>query len=80
MSRRIWALLYTVLVLIELIRGLERRSLSYLQYFYDGAFGRLVGFWFSYCEATLGYLGAEIIGIVAEETERPRVTLPVVVH
>ena len=35
-----------------------------------------MGFWFACCQAIFGYIGVEIIGIVAEETERPRETLP----
>lgn len=35
-----------------------------------------MGFWFACCQAIYAYIGVEIIGLVAEETERPRVTLP----
>jgi yeast amino acid transporter len=35
-----------------------------------------VGFWFACTQAVYAYVGVEIIGIVAEETERPRQTLP----
>ena len=35
-----------------------------------------MGFWFACSQAVYAYMGVEIIGIVAEETERPRHTLP----
>lgn len=35
-----------------------------------------MGFWAACCQAISSYLGVEIIGIVAEETERQRETLP----
>jgi yeast amino acid transporter len=38
--------------------------------------GRLAGFWLCCCQATFAYLGAEIIGITANEVERPRESLP----
>lgn len=38
--------------------------------------GRLVGFWSCCCKACFAYLGSEIIGITANEAERPRETLP----
>lgn len=47
---------------------------AFREYIYTGAFGRLVGFWAACVQGS--YLGVEIIGIVAEETERPRATLP----
>lgn len=36
----------------------------------------MIGFWEACCQAIFSYLGVEIIGIVAEETERQRETLP----
>ena len=47
---------------------------AFREYIKTGAFGRLVGFWAACVQGS--YLGVEIIGIVAEETERPRATLP----
>jgi yeast amino acid transporter len=41
-----------------------------------GSWGRLAGFWSCCCQACFSYLGAEIIGIAADEVERPRETLP----
>ena len=41
-----------------------------------GAWGRLAAFWSCCCQACLAYEGTEIIGITADETERPRKTLP----
>ena len=41
-----------------------------------GALGRLAGFWECCCRAVLPYLGCEFIGIMADETERPREILP----
>lgn len=54
-------------------------GLAFKEYFYHGGFGRLVGFWAACTEAIFAYGGLEIIGICAEETERPRETLPRVV-
>ena len=42
----------------------------------NGNLGRFVGFWAACCKAIVSYLGVEIIGIIAEETERQRETLP----
>ena len=47
---------------------------AFRTWIYSGAAGRLVGFWEACVHSS--YLGLEIIGIVAEETERPRETLP----
>ncbi len=47
---------------------------AFREYKYTGAFGRLIGFWAGCVQGS--YLGVEIIGIVAEETERPRTTIP----
>jgi amino acid transporter len=41
-----------------------------------GGSGRLVGFWLCCCQATFAYTGSEIIGITANEVERPRESLP----
>ena len=49
-------------------------GLAFREYKFTGAFGRLVGFWAACVQGS--YLGIEIIGIVAEETERPRATIP----
>jgi len=49
-------------------------GLAFREYKFTGAFGRLVGFWAACIQGC--YLGIEIIGIVAEETERPRATIP----
>jgi yeast amino acid transporter len=38
--------------------------------------GRLIGFWSCCCKACFSYVGSEIIGITANEVERPRETLP----
>lgn len=40
----------------------------------------MVGFWFACTQAVYAYVGVEIIGIVAEETQRPRQTLPHAIH
>lgn len=42
----------------------------------SGSSGRLVAFWLCCCQACFAYLGSEIIGITANEVERPRQTLP----
>jgi amino acid transporter len=41
-----------------------------------GGPGRLLGFWSCCCQACFSYVGSEIIGITANEVERPRETLP----
>lgn len=38
--------------------------------------GRLAGFWACCCQACFSYLGAEILGIAANEVERPREAIP----
>jgi amino acid permease len=47
---------------------------AFRTWLYNGALGSLLGFWAACCQPS--YLGLEIIGIVAEETERQRETLP----
>lgn len=42
----------------------------------NAGLGRLIGFWSCCCKACFAYLGSEIIGITANEVERPRETLP----
>jgi amino acid permease len=49
---------------------------AFREYYELGDFGRLIGFWAACCQAIFSYLGIEIIGIVAEETERQREILP----
>jgi yeast amino acid transporter len=49
---------------------------AFRKYYELGDFGRFIGFWAACCQAVFSYLGVEIIGIVAEETERQRETLP----
>jgi L-asparagine transporter-like permease len=53
-----------------------KAGLAFRAYYYTGGFGNLVGFWAACCQAIFSYLGVEIIGIIAEETERQRETLP----
>lgn len=52
------------------------REGAFRDYVLTGASGRLVGFWACCCQATFSYLGVELIGIAADETERQRETLP----
>lgn len=52
------------------------RSGAFLEYLLSGSAGRFVGFWFCCCNAIFAYLGAELIGIAADETEKQRETLP----
>lgn len=49
-------------------------GLAWHSWLYDGDLGRLLSFWAACCQSS--YLGLEIIGIVAEETERQRETIP----
>lgn len=44
--------------------------------YHTGDLGNLIGFWAACCQAIVSYMGVEIIGIVAEETERQRDSLP----
>lgn len=46
------------------------------EFLFDGSLGRLAAFWACCCQACLAYLGAEIIGITANEAEKPRETVP----
>ena len=52
------------------------REDAFREYILTGAAGRLVGFWACCCQAIFSYLGVELIGIAADETERQRETLP----
>jgi len=50
--------------------------LAFREYLDPGDLGRLAGFWHACCLAVFSYLGVEIIGVAAEETERQRETIP----
>lgn len=45
-----------------------------------GVKGKLAGFWDACCVAIFSYTGNEVVGILADETERQRDTLPTVVR
>lgn len=49
---------------------------AFRPWYYNGGFGRLVGFWAACCQSIATYVGVEIIAIIAEETERQRESLP----
>src|SRR5881394_3196258 len=69
--------MYFPLDLNELILYIDwKTGLAFRTLYVDGNLGRLVGFWAACCKAIVSYLGVEIIGIIAEETERQRETLP----
>ena len=46
------------------------------EFLMTGPWGRLAGFWAACSQAAFAYIGTEILGITAEETERCRETLP----
>jgi len=52
------------------------RQGAFRPYLVDGGAGRLYGFWECCCQAIFAYVGTELIGIAADETERQRETLP----
>lgn len=52
------------------------REEAFKAFLVPGALGRLAGVWLSCCQAVFAYSGAEVIGITANEAERPRQTLP----
>lgn len=52
------------------------RETAFQHYFVDNAAGGIAGFWECCCQAIFAYLGVEIIGIAADETERQRESLP----
>jgi len=53
---------------------------AFREYFFQGGFGRFVGFWAACCQALFAYIGVEIVGIAANEVERPRETVPRIVR
>jgi yeast amino acid transporter len=55
---------------------LDWRQIGMESFLASGAVGRLAGFWSCCCQACFAYLGAEILGITANEVERPRETVP----
>jgi yeast amino acid transporter len=52
------------------------REAAFKPYILTGAVGKLIAFWECSCRAAFNYVGNEIIGITAKETERQRETLP----
>jgi amino acid transporter len=52
------------------------REVSFQSFLVPGAAGRFFGFWACCCQAIYAYVGTEVIGIAADETERQRETLP----
>lgn len=52
------------------------REVSFQSYLVPGAAGRFFGFWACCCQAIYAYVGTEVMGIAADETERQRETLP----
>jgi len=55
---------------------LDWREDPFKQFLVSGIWGRLAGFWLCCCQAVFAFTGPEIIGITANEAERPRETLP----
>jgi yeast amino acid transporter len=49
---------------------------AFKSYMAAGAGGRLLGFWGCCCQAIFSYIGVELIGMTADETERQQETLP----
>jgi yeast amino acid transporter len=56
------------------------REEAFRSYLASGSFGRFLGFWACCCQAIFSYLGVEIVGIAAVETERQRETIPKIVR
>jgi amino acid permease len=52
------------------------REGAFREYLVTGSAGRFLGFWACCCQAVFSYIGTELIGIAADETERQRETLP----
>lgn len=73
MRQSSWIYLYSPTIL-ELI--VDWRENAFASYILPGAAGRFLGFWACCCQAIFSYVGTEIIGIAADETERQRETLP----
>jgi len=55
---------------------IDWREGAFREYLLSGSAGRFLGLWACCCQAIFSYLGAELIGIAADETERQRETLP----
>jgi yeast amino acid transporter len=49
---------------------------AFIPYLASGDWGKFLGFWGCCCQAIFSYLGVELIGIAADETERQRENLP----
>lgn len=73
MRQSSWIYLYPPTIL-ELT--VDWRENAFASYILPGAAGRFLGFWACCCQAIFSYVGTEIIGIAADETERQRETLP----
>jgi yeast amino acid transporter len=55
---------------------IDWREGAFREYLLSGSAGQFLGLWACCCQAIFSYLGAELIGIAADETERQRETLP----
>jgi yeast amino acid transporter len=56
--------------------GVDWREQPWKEYLASGAAGRLAALWLCCCQACYSYMGCEIIGITAVESEKPRNTIP----
>jgi yeast amino acid transporter len=55
---------------------LDWREGAFRPYLVANSAGRFLGFWACCCQAIYSYVGTELIGIAADETEQQRRTLP----
>jgi yeast amino acid transporter len=62
--------------LTNLLLMVDWKEAGWKEFLVTGPWGRLAGFWACCCQACLAYIGTEIIGMTADETERPRETFP----
>jgi yeast amino acid transporter len=67
---------FNCITLFTIILTSDWREDGWKEFLVSGGWGRLAGFWACCCQAAFAYLGTEIIGITADETECPRRTLP----
>jgi yeast amino acid transporter len=56
------------------------RENPFKEFLVSGTLGRLAGFWVCCCNSVYAFTGSDVIGVTANEAERPRETMPIAIR